>query len=286
VKGQVWLLALYYVYIIKKKENIMRNVFITTIAALAFTGAALAQEAPVVPTPVLSGEVALDFAETAAGDIGGTMGLDLGVDVGGLATVDLDFSATDGNAVTLDNWTVGTTVAGVGIAIGDDNGLFPGAEGEQTLAAPAMTESLKVSVGDASVAVGFTDWTADVTDISNVQGAYTFNLANLSVTAAGDYNLDTENTVVGAGVAGFSLGGVASLGGAVTYDVDAEVFGYETVATAYGVTAYVNGDNNDAFQNVGGEYVYKLGGAELSAGANYNVDTEDFAPTAGLSFNF
>ena len=67
-----------------------------------------------MPTPVLSGEVSLDFAETAAGDIGGTMGLDLGVDVSGLATVDLDFSATDGTAVTLDNWTVGTTLGGVG----------------------------------------------------------------------------------------------------------------------------------------------------------------------------
>lgn len=262
-----------------KKENIMRNIFITAIAAMALASAAAAE------TPVLSGEVSLDFAETANDNFGGTMGLDLGVDVNGLATVDLDFSAVDGGSVTLDNWTVGTQIGAVGIAIGDDNGLFPGAEGEQTLAAPAMTESVKLSYGDVAVAVGFTDWTADITDISNIQGSYTLDVAGLAVTAAGDYNLDSENIVLGAGVSGIELGAVG-LGGVVTWDNDAEAFGYEAVANAYGVTAYVNGDDADALQNVGGSYDYGLGGATLSAGVNYNIDTEDFAPTAGISFAF
>ena len=135
-----------------------------------------------------SPEVSLDFAETANDKIGGTMNLDLGVDMGGLATVDLNFEATDGNAVTLDTWAVGTSVAGVGVAVGDDLGVMPGAEGEQTLAAPAMAEAVQVTVGDAVVAVGLTDWSADITDISNIQGAYTMNVANLDVTAAADYN--------------------------------------------------------------------------------------------------
>ena len=266
----------------------MRNVFITTVAAMALSTAAFAEDtAAPVAAPVLSGEVSLDFAETAGtNDIGGTMGLDLGVDFAGAATVDLDFSATDGNAVTLDNWTVGTTVAGVGVAFGDDNGLMPGAEGEQTLAAPAMTESLALSMGDAAVAVGFTDWTADVTDISNVQGAYTFNLAPVSVTAMADYNLDSENTVLGAEVGGVDVAGLAELGGAMTYDVDAELFGFEAVTSAYGVTAYVNGDDTDLMQNIGGEYTMDVGGAAFTVGANYNVDTEDFAPTAGIAFAF
>ena len=262
----------------------MRNVFMTAVAAMAISTAAFAEEAA-VPTPVLSGEVSLDFAETAAGDIGGTMGLELGVDVSGLATIDLDFEATDGNAVTLENWTVGTTVGGVGVAMGDDNGVFVGAEGEQTLAAPAMTESVKVTVGDAAVAVGFTDWTADITDVSNIQGAYTVgDVAGFAVTASGDYNLNTENTVLGASV-GRDIQGVG-LTGVVTYDVDGELFAYEGIANVMGITAYANGDQDDAFQNVGGEYTYNIGGAALTAGANYNVDTEDFAPTAGISFAF
>jgi hypothetical protein len=265
----------------------MRNVFITTVAAMAISTAAFAEDTTTAaPTgPVISGAVNLDFAETAGDNYGGTMGIELDIDAGSLATVDLDFSATDGSALTLDTWAVGTSVAGVGVAVGDDLGVMPGAEGEQTLAAPAMAEAVQVTVGDAVVAVGLTDWTADITDISNIQGAYTLNIASLDVTAAADYNLDSENTVLGAGVAGLDLG-LASIGGAMTYDVDAETFGYEGVATAMGITAYLNGDDTDALQNIGGEYEVDVNGATFTAGANYNLDTEDFAPTAGISFNF
>jgi hypothetical protein len=266
----------------------MRKVF-TILAATMFAGAAYAEtENVVVPGPVLSGEVDLSFTQDATTDNwGGEMQLDLDLVATGLANVDLDFSATDGNAVTLDSWTVGTDVNGIEVAIGDDNGVFVDAEGNQTLAAPAMTESVAVSVGDASVAVGFTDWGADITDISNIQGAYTLgDVAGLAnITASGDYNMDSENIVLGAGVDGVSIG-EAALGGAVTYDMDAEKFAFEGTAGIMGLTAYANGDQDDAFQNVGGEYVYGLGGAELTAGANYNMDTEDFTPTVGVSFSF
>ena len=264
----------------------MRNVFITTVAAMAISTAAFAEDT-VAPTvgPVISGAVNLDFAETAGDKIGGTMGIELDIDAGSMATIDLNFVGADGSALDLDTWAVGTEVAGVGVAVGDDLGVMPGAEGEQTLAAPAMAEAVQVTVGDAVVAVGLTDWTTDVTDVSNIQGAYTMNVANLDVTAAADYNLDSENTVLGAGVAGLDLG-LASIGGAMTYDVDAEAFGFEGVATNGGLTAYLNGDDTDALQNIGGEYEVDVSGATFTAGANYNIDTEDFTPTAGLSFNF
>ena len=265
----------------------MRNVFITTVAALAMTAsAALSEDATTMPYgPVISGEVALDFAETAAGDVAGTMGIDLGVDMQGLATVDLDFEVDEDGNGSLADWTVGTTVGALGVAFGTDNGVMPGAEGEQTLAAPAMTESLAVTTGAATVALGFTDWNTDVTDISNVQGAYTLNVANLDVTAAADYNLDTENTVLGAGISGLDLG-IASIGTAMTYDVDAESFGFENVVTRGGLTAYLNGDDTDLLQNIGGEYTMDVAGATFAAGANYDVDAEDLTPTASLSFNF
>jgi hypothetical protein len=264
----------------------MRNVFITTVAAMAISTAAFAEDT-VAPTvgPVISGAVNLDFAETAGDKIGGTMGIELDIDAGSMATIDLNFVGADGSALDLDTWAVGTEVAGVGVAVGDDLGVMPGAEGEQTLAAPAMAEAVQVTVGDAVVAVGLTDWTTDVTDVSNIQGAYTMNVANLDVTAAADYNLDSENTVLGAGVAGLDLG-LASIGGAMTYDVDAEAFGFEGVATNGGLTAYLNGDDTDALQNIGGEYEVDVSGATFTAGANYNIDTEDFTPTASLSFNF
>ena len=262
----------------------MRNVFITTVAALAMTAsAALSEDA----TPVLTGEVALDFAETAAGDMAGTMGIDLGINAAGLATVDLDFAIDEDGNGSLDDWTVGTTVGTVGVAFGTDNGLMPEAfdEDHATLAAPAMTESLALSMGSAAVALGFTDWNTDITDISNVQGAYTLGVAGLDITAAADYNLDTENTVLGAGISGLDLG-IAAIGTAMTYDVDAESFGFENVVTRGGLTAYLNGDDTDLLQNIGGEYTMDVAGATFAAGANYNVDAEDLTPTASLSFNF
>lgn len=261
----------------------MRKVF-TTLAVFLTAGTAFA-ETPAPAPSILTGEVELKFAQDANDDWGGTMGLDLDINATGLANVDLEFSASDGNAVTLDSWTVGTTVNSIGIAMGDDNGLMPDAEGNQTLTAPTMTESVAITAGAASVAVGFTDWNTDITDISNVQGAYTFGVGSLSVTAAGDYNMDSENTVLGAGVSGLDLG-MASIGGAMSYDLDAEAIGYEGTATTGGLTAYLNGDDTDTLQNVGGEYTYMLSGAELEAGVNYNLDSEEFTPTVTVGFSF
>ena len=262
----------------------MRTIVLATAVAMAATSAFAETQTPVMG-PVISGEVSLDFAETTNNNYGGTFGLDLGIDANGLATVDLDFEVDGFGNGSLADWTVGTTVGALGVAFGTDNGVMPGAEGEQTLAAPAMTESVAVTTGAATVALGFTDWNTDITDISNVQGAYTMGVAGLDVTAAADYNLDTENTVLGAGVAGLDLG-VATLGGAMTYDVDAEVIGFENVVTRGGLTAYLNGDDTDLLQNVGGEYTMAVGGATFAAGANYDVDAEDLTPTASLSFNF
>ncbi len=266
----------------------MKNTILSIVAVFSLTSTAFAEDtATQDPTgPALSGKVSMDFTQDTTTDKwGGAMGLELDIDAGSLATVDLDFKGADGSALDLDTWAVGTTVAGVGLAFGDDLGVMPGAEGEQTLAAPVMAEALAVSVGDASVAIGLTDWTTDVTDISNIQGAYTIDMDRFAVTAAADYNLDSENTVIGAGIAGIDLG-VAALGGAMTYDTDASSVGYEGVVTVGGLTAYLNGDDTDTLQNVGGEYTYNVAGAELNAGAVYNVDSEELTPSAGISFSF
>lgn len=236
-------------------------------------------------TPLMTGEVSLDFAETTNDNYGGTMNVDLDINAGEVATVDLGFKATDGDALKLDTWTVGMEVEGIGLAFGDDNGVLPETDAnlatDGTLAKPAMTESLAVSVGDATVAVGLTDWNTDVTDVSNVQGAYALDFATVSL----DYNMDSENTVLGAELAGIDAG-VASLGGAMTYDMDAELFAYEGRVTNNGLSAYVNGDDTDRLQHVGGEYEYSLNGAILTAGVDYDTDAEEFAPSAGVSFNF
>jgi hypothetical protein len=261
----------------------------TMLATSAVAEVTVTKETLPALGPVVSGEISLDFAETAANKTGGVMGVDLNIDAGSLASVDLDFSVKDGQALTLDNWTVGTTVGSVALAFGDDNNLMPETEAntatDGTLAKPAMSESLTASVGGASVAVGLTDWTADVTDISNVQGAYTIDMDRFAITGAMDYNVDSENTVFGGAVSGIDLG-LVNAGGALTYDTDAGLFAYEGTVGTNGLTAYINGNDTNKLQHVGGEYTMNYAGAELSAGVDYDTDAENFTPTAGLSFSF
>ena len=266
----------------------MRTIVLAIVAAMA-TSSALADTETKAVAPLLTGAVNLDFAETTAGKTAGTMGIELDIDAGDVATIDLDFKATDGNALTLDTWTVGTQVGALGLAFGDDNGLMPetGANSAVygTLAKPAMTESLALSFGGASVAVGLTDWTTDVSEVSNLQGAYTLDTGVASVTASADYNRTSENTVLGAEVADIDLGMVTA-GGMATYDMDAEAMAYEGSVALSGLEAYINGSDANKLQHVGGEYTYNIAGAELSAGIDYDTDAKDWTPTAGLSFNF
>lgn len=266
----------------------MKKLLLTTLAVSSIATTVLANDHSAMSTPVISGEVSLDFAETVNNNWGGTMGLELDVNAHGLATVDLGFTATDGNALVLDSWTVGTDVNGIAVAVGDDNGVFVEAfdEDHATLAAPAITESVKVTVGDASVAVGLNDWTTDITDVSNIQGSYNLGeVSGLLVTAAADYNLNTKNVVLGAVVGGLKVG-EADLSGVATYDRDAELFAFEGIANVMGITAYANGNQDDMFQNVGGEYTYALGGAELTAGANYDLNAKELTPTFGIGVKF
>ena len=272
----------------------MKKTLITVaVATLALSSATLATAdetvAVVAPTPIISGAVSLDFAETAANKTAGTMGVELDIDAGDLATVDLDFKATDGDSLKLDTWTVGTTAGAVALAFGDSNGLLPetGANttADGTLNVPTMTESLQVTMGGASVAVGLTDWTTDVSEVSNLQGAYTVDAGVANVTASADYNRASENTVLGAEVAGLDLGMVTA-GGMATYDMDAEAMAFEGSVAVSGLEAYINGSDTNKLQHVGGEYTMNVAGAELSAGVDYDTDAKDWTPTAGLSFNF
>jgi hypothetical protein len=136
------------------------------------------------------------------------------------------------------------------------------------------------------VAVGFTDWTADITDVSNIQGAYTIGTTIANITASGDYNVNSEEWAVGGRATTEGLISNVALGGTVTYGSEAEVFAFEADATVMGITGYLNGDQNDTLQNVGGSYSYNIGAANLEGGVNYNIDSEEFAPSVSLSFAF
>ena len=102
----------------------MRTSVLAIVAVMA-ASSAMAEDTTTMVNPLMTGELSLNFAETADNNVGGTMALDLDINAADVATVDLGLKATDGNAVTLDTWTVGTSVAGVALSFGDDHNLMP-----------------------------------------------------------------------------------------------------------------------------------------------------------------
>ena len=270
----------------------MRNVFITTLAAMALAGAAYAgdvTEATPVTGPTLTGGINLEVTENAAGDYVATTTLDVGIAAEGLAFGSATVESVDGATFEIDEWYIGTHVGAATVSFGDQGSLFVENDfeivGGDTLAFPADDhESLIVSMGDASVMIGLTDVTTDVTDVENVQGSYAFTTAGLAVTAVGDYNFDSEEYTVGAKT-GYEINKVA-LGGIVTYGSANEVFAYEASA-GYGIaTAFVNGDDGDMLQNVGAGVNTTVNGLGVYAEGSYNIDAEDTTFGAGLTLNF
>lgn len=269
---------------IKKKGQKMRKLLVTT--ALVFTaGSAMAAE--------LGGEISVDIAETAAGDWGATTSFDLGIASMGSAVpafgvIELDMD--EEGDITLDEWKIGTVINGDAvISIGDQGNIWLDRESDAahaTTADPAMKESVQVTALGASMAIGFTDVEADVTDIENVQGKYEMGVgANINVAAAGDYNMNSEEWTIG-GRAEVGVNDMFAIGQMVTYGSADEKIGYESDISAFGVTAYLNGDADELAQNVGGSYTYDLNGIELGAGVNYNIDTEATTPSVSASFAF
>ena len=265
----------------------MKNTILSIVAVFSTAGYTMAEEAAVANPVTLTGEIKTTIAETAADKYGATTTFGLDVGVTGIAFGGLDFAVGSDEKLALDEWHIGANLGLATVSYGDQGNNWIGAEGAQTIADPAMGDSLKVSVGDATVALGMTDATADVTDLSNVQATYTMGVADdLSLTGAVDYNLDSETTILGASLGGVDLG-VATASGAFTYGLDSEAWGYEGVVATGGLTAYLNGDNVEALQNIGGGYDMTIaGGLELGADLSYNMNSEEFKPSVSAAFSF
>jgi len=255
----------------------MYKLFIT-VGAMLIASASYAAE--------ITGNVDVDLSKKANNDIGAKTSIDIDVTQLGLGGVELEFGAEDGAALDLENWNLSTYASGVKIELGDDHNLIPEAAGDTTtLTTTTQKEALKLSLGNASVVAQFDNWENDLSDIDTVQGAYATDIAGINITTSFDYNLDTENTILGSEIDGVQVGEL-NFGGALTYDVDNEKWAYEGRADAYGFATYLNGDKDDSLQNIGSEYEYKIGSTTFTAGANYDLDNEDLSPTATMSFAF
>lgn len=259
----------------------MKNILLATISVFALTSAAMAAE--------LGTEVAIDVTENAAGDFVATPTIDFSI-VGGAGNAFVTLTENNGS-IELDEYAVGTTVGVARVSFGKQGDIFDAFEGGleevggTTLADPVDDhESLIVSVGDASVLVGLTDISTDVTDVENVQATYGFGVNGIGLVGGIDYNFDTEESVLGLASAA-SLGSL-NVASALTYATATETFAHDVVVSTRGVSAFINGDDSDLLQNVGAGYTGDLNGMTYYVEGAYNLDAEEFTPAAGVSFNF
>lgn len=256
----------------------MKTTILAIAAACALATTTFAAE--------VSGSANLEFTKNAADDV--VASTTIGLDVTGMGDsfASIGFESVDSSSIEIDTYSFGTVVNGVTVSFGKQEDLFasPGLEvvGGETLVTPADdVVSVRASAGALAVQLGFSDLTTDASELENIQAAYGAQIGVVSLDGAIDYNFDTEDTIV-AGTAAVDAS-VAQVVLDVSY---ADAFAYELSANNYGATVFVNGDENDSFQNVGAGYTGTYNQVTYYVEAGYNVDTEDFTPAAGVTFSF
>jgi hypothetical protein len=264
----------------------MKNTLMATVAAFFVAGSATAAE--------LGRSIGVEITENAAGDyvaettlgVGASTETDVGLAFGGFV-----FESVDGDDLTVDEWQLGINFGQVSASLGEQDDIFVegGFEivGEDTLALPedGEVESVIVQWGGASSFVGFEDIASDITEVRNVQLAYSNDVGAFDYHTAIDYNDNTEETTVGF-ASGYDVTADVSVGGVATYAFDAEAFGYEATAGYKFATMFVNGSDDDALENVGSGVNYDFDNLNVYAEASYNIDDEDPTVGMGVALNF
>lgn len=246
----------------------------TTVSTAAFAETEIAGA-------TIAGEVEVTIKENAAGDWGSTTKLDLGIAREGMAFGGFNFASTDGGDLTLDEWQLGTSIGtDATVSLGKQGDIWVGAEGEHTIANPKMDESVIVDMGAFAVAAEFGDYKNDVSDIEAVAGAMHWGEDALGGTVALDYDLDAEKYTFGTRV------NVDTMGGVLTYSEATEKLAFEIDASTNGITAYLNGDEDELARNIGAGYEMDFNGMTIEPKANYDLDAEEFQPSIVASFNF
>jgi hypothetical protein len=269
------------------KLTLLAAMLATTIGTASF-----AQEATVTvdTTAVKVGSADVTYSI----DVGADLELSVTDTVSALVSVDLEVAdvAADTSAIELTNWAIGATVNDVTVTVGEQSDLYTESLmnelGGYSLATVATAEySLIVSNANFAGLIGYDSVTEDWT---NIQVAGTFDLApTWTVNAVMDYQNVSEAWAVGADVSG-AIGDVTT-DVAVTYtDID-QALGYE-VAVGYrmgtfGLTGFAGGSSNtDTVDYVGAAAMTNIDVVNVWAETVYDLDSEETAVAAGVSFTF
>lgn len=280
----------------------MKSLMLGAAASLLISGQAFAdsetsiqlEQINVGAYPSIVGSIELEIAENDAGDYAAITTIDAGIVTNGFTFGEIGVESIDGDAFELNKWYFGAAVGQVAVSFGDhgdafgdnDDGIFVESYSDYSnIFEPTVEEALIVTTGPVGLAVGFTDISTDITDLSNVQAAYTSDFDFAKIATSADYNVDSEDYAVAARVSGFDVWSV-ELGSTVSYGSATDTFAYEADGTAMGVTAYINGDQDDMMQNIGAGYERGFGSIALASDLNYNIDDEELSPTVTVTFSF
>lgn len=254
--------------------------FATTAITLAASGAFAAD---------MNGEIALDIVKDANDKFVATPTIEMGVE-GEVGVGSIGLIVDTNDTVKLDTYSLGVKVGEATVSFGDQGDLMEAFEGStEAVGGQTLTdldddgESIMVQTGNIGVMVGFDDIGTDVSDIKNVQVGAAAEIGAVGIAAAVNWDQASEDITVGLN-AQMNYNAI-NLGGTVTYTE--ALTGYEVSAGYGNFGAFLNGDENDMAQNIGGGYYGDTGaGLTYYGEVGYNIDTEELTPAAGVTFKF
>jgi hypothetical protein len=258
----------------------MKTILLASAATIALTASAFAAE--------INGEVTLDAAKSGD-DYTVTSGVELGI-FGEMGMGSITIAVDENDGLVLDKWAVGAMAGEFELTFGDQGDLMDAFEGQtkfvggQTLAnLDDDYVSARATARGVSVAIGFEDIKSDVTDIKNVQISYSTVIGTFDVATAIDFNIVTDDYTI----AGFASTEISGIETSATVTFSDDVVGYE-VSAGYGMfKGFLNGDQDDLAQNIGGGAYHTMkNGMEVYAEASYNLDSQEITPAVGLAFKF
>jgi hypothetical protein len=253
--------------------------------ALGFAG--------VTQAATITGTVEVDITENASNDYISTESIKLNIDgASGVAFGYVKAKTNSSDQFIMDEYQIGANITETAsVSYGDQGDIFIGggleAVGANTIANPSDAgESIIANIGALSLRGKFTDTDTDISDFDTVQAKWTTSVDKFSVGAAVDHTISNDNNVF-AGSVGFDLNESASLSTVVTHDETlANEVAYESILSLGSLSAYVDGDEGDWSKNVGAGYNSTWKDLGYYVEANYNLDTEEVTPAAGVSVSF
>ena len=258
---------------------------IALMIALGFAG--------VTHAATISGTVEVDITENSSNDYISTESIKFDVEGNsGVAFGYIKVKTNTSDQFIMDEYQIGANITETSsVSYGDQGDIFIGGGlevvGSNTIANPSDAgESIIGNFGGLSVRGLFTDTDTDVSDFSTIQAKYTTTVDKFSVGASVDHTISNDNNIFAGSVA-FDVNESVNLSTVVTHDeTQTNEVAYESILAMGGFSAYVDGDEGDWSKNTGAGYKGTWKDLGYYVEANYNLDSKDVTPAAGVSVSF